>query len=303
MTRIPKSLRLLGGLAFTAVALWFMWRAFRSGQARIEDFSVPSTRLLLLSGLAVAVALALWTWIWGRLLGVRLSRIAVRDFLLGLLGKYIPGGIWTPGAHMVAGARQGSSRRALVSVVRQAGSGVLGAAAWLAPVALASDWPAVAKLGVVVTTALAWWLWLRFDVVGWGVRLVTRSVDTRESPLPWREGLVILIAAAATFYLHGIGFGLLLGGDGSLLGGDGLLVAAGAYAVAWAVGYVAVPFPAGLGVREAVLIALLADQHTTSLVVATSVIFRLVTLVTEGVLVAALALSGRWRQQGSASVR
>ncbi len=285
--RIPKAVRLLGGLAFTMAAVWFMWAAYRSGQERIGDFSMPSIPAMFVSGLAVAIALCAWTWIWGRLLGVRLSMMDVRGFLLGLVGKYIPGGIWTPGAHVVVGTRKGSAQSAVLAVLRQAGIGILGAVAWIVPLSLVIDWPPALRFAAVAGVVLAWVVWLRFDIAGGVVRLRRGTGSATGNPLSWRLGLALLFAAALTFFMHGVGFGVLLGRPG-------IVVAAAGYAVAWAVGYVALPFPAGLGVREAALIALLGHRYPSSLLVATSVVFRLVTLATEGLLLGGVAIASRW---------
>jgi uncharacterized membrane protein YbhN (UPF0104 family) len=78
-----------------------------------------------------------------------------------------------------------------------------------------------------------------------------------------RASAVTLIAAA----LNGVAFALLLAGfDG--LNGRELLVAAAAFNLAGAAGAAAVPVPSGIGVREAVLIALL--QTIVPLEVATA---------------------------------
>ncbi len=57
-------------------------------------------------------------------------------------------------------------------------------------------------------------------------------------------------------------------------------VAFSAYAVSWVIGFLAVPVPAGVGVRELVLVALLPDVGTGPLVGA-SLALRLIAIVTE----------------------
>jgi uncharacterized membrane protein YbhN (UPF0104 family) len=52
-----------------------------------------------------------------------------------------------------------------------------------------------------------------------------------------------------------------------------------AFAAAWTVGFVALPFPSGIGVREAALVGLLGLP--SEFVVAASVAHRLVTIVGE----------------------
>ncbi len=64
------------------------------------------------------------------------------------------------------------------------------------------------------------------------------------------------------------------------------------HAMAWMVGFVAVPFPSGLGIREAVHILLLGPSVGTATLIAASVYFRLAQMLAELVLIAA---SRNWR--------
>jgi uncharacterized membrane protein YbhN (UPF0104 family) len=67
-----------------------------------------------------------------------------------------------------------------------------------------------------------------------------------------------------------------------------------AFAAAWVIGFLAVPIPAGVGIREAVLVALLPDVGTAPLLAA-SLALRLLTIVTELVaLVGNKTASRKW---------
>jgi uncharacterized membrane protein YbhN (UPF0104 family) len=59
------------------------------------------------------------------------------------------------------------------------------------------------------------------------------------------------------------------------------LATATAFLVAWLIGFAAVPFPAGIGVREAVLVGLLSPSIPGASVVAASLIHRLATIGSE----------------------
>jgi uncharacterized membrane protein YbhN (UPF0104 family) len=67
------------------------------------------------------------------------------------------------------------------------------------------------------------------------------------------------------------------------LAGVEVWVAAASFCLAWGLGYVVLPVPSGLGVREAVLIAALPGVVAGSLLAA-SVAQRLLTLVAEAVM-------------------
>jgi uncharacterized membrane protein YbhN (UPF0104 family) len=98
-----------------------------------------------------------------------------------------------------------------------------------------------------------------------------------------------LTLAAAGFAAYSGGFVVVLrcSTDASVLG------AMSAFSLAWLVGFAAVPVPAGLGVREATLVALLAGTTGTSTVVAVSVIYRVICILVEVLLAAVTSLGVR----------
>ena len=65
-----------------------------------------------------------------------------------------------------------------------------------------------------------------------------------------------------------------------------------AYGLAWVVGYVALPAPAGLGAREATLVALVGTGSTMT-VIQVSAAHRILTLLVELILLALASLSLR----------
>jgi uncharacterized membrane protein YbhN (UPF0104 family) len=58
-----------------------------------------------------------------------------------------------------------------------------------------------------------------------------------------------------------------------------------AFAVAWTTGFLAVPFPSGIGIREGVLIAATGSPSGAASVIAASIVHRLVTMVGEIVMI------------------
>lgn len=97
-------------------------------------------------------------------------------------------------------------------------------------------------------------------------------------PIPVRDVLVSLAFAL-------LGMAALAGGfvvvASSFAGMPQAAVVAGAFAVAWSVGYAAVPVPAGLGVREWVLVGLLAGTTGSGPILAAAVLQRLAQIVAE----------------------
>jgi uncharacterized membrane protein YbhN (UPF0104 family) len=138
----------------------------------------------------------------------------------------------------------------------------------------------------------------------WGLRRIPRTRGVSESLVPaqsaiiaaWGAGIVSLVSAGSIFVL-------LVGGVENV---DQPVFVLASFAAAWTIGFLAVPIPSGLGVREAVLVALLHDRFPSSLIIATSVYQRLVTLAAEGLLSALVARSvlrrnaaGRVLRQGA----
>ena len=81
--------------------------------------------------------------------------------------------------------------------------------------------------------------------------------------------------------------------DGSLKVTESRVLSAGDFvstlirvSLAWTVGFIAIPIPSGVGIREAVLATILHGIFPASVIIAASVYYRLVCVATEGVLAA-----------------
>jgi uncharacterized membrane protein YbhN (UPF0104 family) len=91
-------------------------------------------------------------------------------------------------------------------------------------------------------------------------------------------------AFAAGLLAHGAmfaGFGVL--SAGSVPGWSAFQLSV-AYGIAWVIGYIAIPAPAGLGAREAVLVVLLSGALPAVDVIKISAVHRIVTLIVELIL-------------------
>lgn len=121
-------------------------------------------------------------------------------------------------------------------------------------------------------------------------RLVPRLPDASSLP-PQRSIVRCTSFAALNLAAYGAAFAVLLGD----LTDVRPLWAATAFCAAWAIGYVALPLPSGLGVREVVIVAALPGLATGSLLAA-SVAHRVTGLVAEATL-AGVSLRPRRRTQ------
>jgi uncharacterized membrane protein YbhN (UPF0104 family) len=181
-------------------------------------------------------------------------------FFVSQLGKYLPGLLWPALAQMEAGHRWGARRSVMLAanlllIAVLASSGVVVGLTLL-------PW----SVGI---TGVSWWAWLAAGALAlvcvWP-GMLTRVVDElfrlvkRDPP-----GLVVPPGAMARAYawavlvwaVYGLQVAVLVravGGSGT----DAWAASVGGMALGWALGLVAVFAPAGLGVREAVLVASLA---------------------------------------------
>jgi len=296
MRRLAGVVLLAGSLAFLAVAL--AKTVHRLPGEALHVRPLPAVAAFL----AVAAGNLFVALMWRHLLADRRVRLPVSESLrvmsLSQLGKYLPGGFWQPlgwlglarQAGIGAGVATVSIAAAMVLLVvgafvvgpvLLAASRAAGAFVWLifaVPVALALMHPRV--LGPLLTKASRIVKRPGLDVGGVSFRkLLTGLAYTL--PLWLLHGTGLVFTAAA---LHLAGFG-----QWALL--------TGAFAIAWAVGFLAIPVPGGLGVREAVLLLILRASFTTAEAVLLAVAFRLVFIVVEAAMTGvALAIPHRVAQ-------
>jgi len=84
----------------------------------------------------------------------------------------------------------------------------------------------------------------------------------------------------------GLSLGLLLAGEHR---GELMWLSIGALTIARPVGYLAFFAPAGIGVREAVILVVMAEVAPVAVLVALTAVHRLVTIVTEAICFAFVA--------------
>ncbi len=222
-------------------------------------------------------------------------RPALRVFGVSQLGKYVPGGVWNVVAaaeigadHKVPRARSlaamalavlvGAVSGTVVATVALpiAGAGDLGGWGWLA-------WVAPLLLVLLVPGVLG-------RLVGLGLRVLGRP--PLERPLTW-TGLGIAVGwSVASWLLAGLHVWLLAVGLGLDATARTFLLLTGGYALAWVAGFVVVLVPAGAGVREVVLAALLAGSLDQPSVVLLVLLARLLVTAVD-LLYAALGMLAR----------
>lgn len=225
--------------------------------------SVSPLRLLIAIGVLVAVKLLL----------VELSRRSVttvgaligwrRMFVINSvsqLAKYLPGGIW----HFVG--RAGYYRTDHLDL-RRITDAMFIENVWLVVSAMAvgaisfvlHHAAAVRAAVMQVGLAAATWLLLVFVML----RVFQHRVN-------WLHFFEIMAVQITVWTLSGLSFWVLIGGNEVPA-----LLAISAFSIAWALGYLAVFAPGGLGVREAVLVMLLTSTISAETAVVYASVHRL----------------------------
>ena len=248
-------------VAACVIALWANWQEV-SGQLR--KLSVP---VVLGAFVLVALAPVLTLMGWRVLLEDLGTHLALPPassvFLVGQLGKYLPGSVWTVVAQAEMGAKLAVPRRRMAVV------GILSLGLAVLTGCLLGI-PAVQPLLASRGDAFSWWwvaiavalgcvlLWPRLlnAVIARGLRLLRR--EPLEHDL---SGRAVALASAwfvAAWVSTGLGTFVLarsVAPDAPL--GPLLVTCVGGFALASAAGMFSILVPAGVGVRDGVLALLL----------------------------------------------
>jgi uncharacterized membrane protein YbhN (UPF0104 family) len=282
-------------VAVVAFGLWALvsdWHEIGPDLARI---GLPMALVALVIDLLGCCA-SMWTW---RVLLAGLGSplpfaAASRVLFVGQLGKYLPGSVWPVIAQMEMGTsyKVPRARSAAASVVNM-GVSVLGAflaAAVFLPLSGGSSeylWFAAAIPVFLVCLHPKVLNYL----LGRAFKLARRP--PLEQPLTGRVIAVSVAWSVVSWLLYGLAVWLLATRVGFPVT-TGYPLAVGAYALGWALGFLFIPDPAGVGIREVVLVALMSRPHgmTAAAAGAVSVVWRAVTIVGDLVL-AGLAMTSR----------
>jgi uncharacterized membrane protein YbhN (UPF0104 family) len=248
----------------------------------------------LLAVLGTVVLLGLWTSVLRGLgAAVPLSG-AWRVFFISQLGKYLPGLVWPALAQMEAGRRWGVRRSIMLTgnllmiAVLTASGIVVGLVLLPGSVGIAgvAGWIAWVLAGALLVICL--WPRLLTEIVDRAFVLARRE-PPRLATSP-RDMAVSFGWALATWALYGAHVWVLVHSVGGS-GPDTWLAAIGGIALGWALGLVAVLAPAGVGVRDGVLVAALSPLVGRSPALAVALASRGLLALTDVVLAAVAALT------------
>jgi len=274
--RVLRIVLAAAGLAFLVIALVDTW-------SRSSELLRSPVRLVFAFVIVVA-SLMLWSRAWSALLEHEADARALRHgFYLSQLGKYVPGGIWQAAGQVSlardAGAdlTRASTAFVVLAVAQVAGAATVGGLTAL----FAPDLPTPYRVAVIAGLLLSLLVYR-----GWMVatlRLAGRVVKRLDvTGVPSQRAILHSYAfAAVATAVASASFALITRPHDA-----GLAFAAlSAFATAWWIGFVAIPFPSGIGIREAVLLAALRTPLTSGVVLGAAIGQRLVSIVAEATLI------------------
>ena len=286
---------LAAGLAVYGLAS--QWAQVHAALARLDGWDVAGAAVSAIAGLG-CMMLA-----WRALLAGLGSPLplpaAIRVMFVGQLGKYVPGAVWAVAAQVELARDYEVPRRrsATASLVSMAVTLVVGLAAAGVTLPLVSAHAVRQYWWVLAVTPLAV-LCLHPRVIGFGLGLALRVL--RRSPLEGSVGAGGMARALGWTALGWLCYGAHAWFLVSVFAGRGkFALALGGYALAWAVGFLIIFFPGGIGPREVALIAVLAPVMPSASALVVALASRVV--MTAGDLVwagAGLAI-GRARREAS----
>jgi len=206
-----------------------------------------------------------WKWIL-REWGVHISYpVALRSEMVSMLAKYIPGGVWTPAARVVAARRAGVTDAWLVtsSMLLEAGlSAVSGVIVFVLSLAYVDNVDAPLAPLIVFGVVLAILVQPRVfrPLAG---KVMRRFGYKRELPnMRARTLSALLVFYAGTWVLGGVALWLMLRAVGANPEAASIVFLGGVAAVGAIVAVLVVFAPSGLGVREASMYGLMLAVAT-----------------------------------------
>lgn len=250
------------GIAVAVVGFGFVVKKAADHWDEVRAGLEHGSRVWFLVGFLLAAAgmawmAVTWRWVIEALGGDVSARDAFRWFFPGELGKYVPGGVWSVVGRAELAFRAGVRRSiAYASVALSLGANYLAAVAVIT---------AAVPIQLAVTsaskTALLLMLLLPVGVLSLHPRVVhallgvVRRVTRRELTLdvpPWGTSLRLLARYVPVWLFIGTATWCVARAldPGAPFGR--VFVAA---VVSWVVGFILVPVPSGVGVREAAFVA------------------------------------------------
>jgi uncharacterized membrane protein YbhN (UPF0104 family) len=304
--RWAVAVQLAAFVVFAGFVLWAIRGTVDDAGERVRDASA-SDFALGCAGIAVYYLLFVVGWMWIlRSWGIRIGYgTALRAEMVSMLAKYVPGGVWTPAARVVATRRAGITDTGLVtaSILVEAGvSAVAGVIVFV--VSLATVDGVGAPLVPLVVFALVVVGLLHPRVFGPIASFFVRRLGGQDvQPLRWSTLVGLLAYYCFTWIVGGVALFFLVRSVGGSPGVETVAFLGGVGAVGAIVAVLSVFAPSGLGPREASMYGLLLAVTTPAAALGATVLNRLaITIVEVLLLVAGAVALRRHRERADAAV-
>ncbi|MDF2805092.1 MAG: putative integral rane protein [Cellulosimicrobium sp.] len=284
-------------------ALAYLWTNWDEVAPRLAEIS-PWTLALSLVAVVVGIGCATMSWQvlvddLGKPIG---AGRGAQVFLVGQLGKYLPGSVWAYVLQLELGRKAGLARaRVFAATVFSIAVAIVAAllAGALAVPEIVEDRPDLSWL---------YWFYLALPValVCLHPRILTAAArfgfkvlrrPRPDHPVSYRTVLTSLGWALASYLSNGAHLWLLARSGAADLGFRAWLLCAGAMAIAMLAGLVAFVLPSGAGVREVVIVAALSPFVGVPAAVAYATVSRLLFTVADLATAGGAALLAVWAKR------
>ena len=279
---------LFGGILF------FLAKTLKDHWQEVQTLEVTGATLAMLTiALGITLMAHIWSgWVWHLILRTigqsHDGRWSTAIYLKTNIAKYLPGNVWHFYGRVRALQASGSSTgAAIVGVLLEPvlmAAAALGLAAVSFSIAASGDWRLlVVSLGALVAMLVA--IQPRFlnpllrklgkaKAQSQGLTVITSTL--RLQFYPWRS----LLGEFGFVLLRGLGFLVTIIALQPLQPSQFFPIL-GAFSVAWLLGLVVPGAPGGVGVFEAVAIAILGNQLPSGLLISSVALYRLISTLAE----------------------
>jgi uncharacterized membrane protein YbhN (UPF0104 family) len=282
--RVLLTAQLVLLVVFLAAVGWAARGAFRAAGSDLRN---AEPGWFVLACVALASYYLSFVLGWMRILadwGIRISYSgALRAEMVSMLAKYVPGGVWTPAARVVAARRVGVTDGALVTVSMLVEAGISAVAGVLVfVVSLAWVRGANAPVIPLVAFGLVITILLHPRIFCPVASRILRRLGYRELP-PLRASTMFLLLGfySLTWLIGGAALWLLLRSVGAHPAGSSIVFLGGTAAVGAIVAVLAVFAPSGLGPREASMYGLMLAVVGKGAALSTTLLNRVAITVVE----------------------
>jgi glycosyltransferase 2 family protein len=254
------------GVQAVVLAVFFgfiAWAMRGTFQDAGDDLRNANPVLFTLACVALAVYYLVFVLGWKRILadwGLHISYpAALRAEMVSMLAKYVPGGVWTPAARVVAARRAGITDSGLVtmSILVEAGiSAVAGVVVFVVSLAWMDEVHApivpIVAFAVVVTALLHPRVFCPL-----ASRVLRKFGQGSLPPLRTSTMAFLLVFYCFTWVLGGVALWLLLRSVGATTPFSSVVYLGGTAAIGAIVAVLSIFAPSGLGPREASMYGLM----------------------------------------------